>query len=151
MKPLPEGWPRISSAVFYENAAQAIDWLCRAFGFEVRLKVDGERGRIEHSELVFGEGLIMVGSSGETSSRPRAFCKSPRSLGGANTQALCICVDDVDAHCERARAAGAKIVQEPELHDYGADYWADRTYEAVDPEGHHWWLMQRVRSPSKAR
>jgi uncharacterized glyoxalase superfamily protein PhnB len=60
MKPPPQGWPRISSAVFYENAAQAIDWLCRAFGFEVRLKVEGERGRIEHSELAFGEGLIVV-------------------------------------------------------------------------------------------
>jgi len=72
-------------------------------------------------------------------------------LGGANTQALCICVEDVDAHCERARAAGAKIVQEPELHDYGADYWADRTYEAVDLEGHHWWFVQRVRSLSQPR
>lgn len=146
MKPTPEGWPRISAAVFYEDAAAAIDWLGRAFGFEVRLKVEGEGGRIEHSELVFGEGLIMVGSSGETSKRPRAFCKSPRSLGGANTQSLCICVDDVGAHCERARAAGAAIAQEPEVHDYGEDYWADRTYEAVDPEGHHWFFMQRVRS-----
>ena len=43
------------------DAAEAIDWLCRAFGFEVQLKVEGEGGRIEHSELVFGGGLIMVG------------------------------------------------------------------------------------------
>jgi len=64
MKKPPEGWPRISSAVFYEEAGPAIDWLCRVFGFEVRLKVEGEGGRIEHSELVFGEGLVLVGSTG---------------------------------------------------------------------------------------
>ena len=110
----PKGWPRISAAVFYDDAARAIAWLCEAFGFEVRLKVEGEGGRIEHSELTFGEGLIMVGSSGGRSDRPVPFpCRSPRSLGGANTQTLCICVDDVDAHCERARAAGAKIVEAP--------------------------------------
>src|SRR5688572_76561 len=50
-KPLPMGWPRISGAVFYDEPARAIDWLCAAFGFEVRLKVEGEGGRIEHSEL----------------------------------------------------------------------------------------------------
>ena len=140
---------RISSALFYEDADKAIDWLCQAFGFEVRLKVEGEGGRIEHSELVFGDGLIMVGSTGETSKRPRAFCKSPRSLGGGNTQSLCVQVDDADAHCAHARAAGAQIGQEPETHDYGAEYWADRSYEAIDIEGHHWWFVQRVRTRGK--
>lgn len=148
MKNPPEGWPRISSAVFYDDAAAAIDWLCRVFGFEVRLKVEGEGGRIEHSELVFGGGLIMVGSTGLRASQPNGVpAKSPRSLAGANTQALCVCVDDADAHCARARAAGAEIVDEPATHDYGDDYWADRTYRAKDLEGHHWWFMQRVRDP----
>ena len=55
MNPTPADWPRISSSVFYDDAGAAIDWLCRAFGFEVRLKVEGEGGRIEHSELVFGK------------------------------------------------------------------------------------------------
>jgi len=147
MKKPPEGWPRISSALFYEDAAKAIDWLSRTFGFEVRLKVEGEGGSIEHSELVFGEGLIMVGTAHGKPERPRVHCKSPRSVGGANTQSLCVCIDDVDAHYQRARAAGARIVQEPETHDYGEEYWADRTYEAVDLEGHHWWFMERVRDP----
>jgi uncharacterized glyoxalase superfamily protein PhnB len=147
MKPPPAGWPRISSAVFYEDAGQAIDWLCEAFGFEVRLRIEGEGGRIEHSELTFGDdGLIMVGSAGGKADRAVPLpCKSPKSLGGGMTQALCICVDDVDAHAARARAAGAKIVEGPETHDYGEDYWSDRSYRAVDPEGHHWWFMQRVR------
>jgi uncharacterized glyoxalase superfamily protein PhnB len=146
MLPTPKGWPRISSAIFYDDAAKAIDWLSQAFDFEVRLKVEGEGGRIEHSELTFGEGLIMVGSTGGRSDRPeRLPCRSPRSLEGANTQSLCVCVDDVDAHCERARAAGARIVEAPTTHDYGEDSWSDRTYRAEDPEGHQWWFLQRVR------
>lgn len=76
---------------------------------------------------------------------------SPRTTGGNVTQALCIVVDDPDAHCARARAAGAVIADEPTTTDYGGDYWADRTYRAIDPEGHHWWFMQRVREPNRAR
>ena len=145
MKNPPAGWPRISSAVFYAEPAAAIDWLCRAFGFEVRLKVEGDGGRIEHSELVFGDGLIMVGGAGDSGRRPDEPFRSPRSMDGANTQSLCVCVDDVDAHCQRARAAGARIVHEPATQDYGDEYWSDRTYMAMDPEGHRWWFMQRVR------
>ncbi|MGH7150567.1 MAG: VOC family protein, partial [Planctomycetota bacterium] len=70
MKEPPSDWPRISSALFYEDAAKAIDWLCRAFGFEVRLKIEGDGGRIEHSELVLGGGLIMVGTAGGSPPRP---------------------------------------------------------------------------------
>jgi uncharacterized glyoxalase superfamily protein PhnB len=144
MKTPPAGWPRISPALFYDDASAAIEFLCRAFGFEVRLRVEGEGGRIEHSELVFGEGLIMVGSTGgKDTSRP--LLQSPRSTGGVNTQTLCVAVDDADAHCAHARAAGATIAVDPKTTDYGDDYWADRTYEAVDPEGHRWWFMQRVR------
>jgi uncharacterized glyoxalase superfamily protein PhnB len=149
MKKTPEGWPRISSAVFYDDAARAIDWLCQAFGFEVRLKVEGEGGRIEHSELTFGEGVIMVGSAGGKSSRAVPLPgRSPRSVGGANTQMLGIYVDDADAHCARARAAGAKVLEEPATSDYGEEYWSDRSYRAEDLEGHQWWFMQRVRSPA---
>ena len=147
-KPLPAGWPRISSAVFYDDASSAIDWLCRAFGFVVRLKVEGEAGRIEHSELAFLDGLIMVSEAGGKSSRPVPLpCKSPRSLGGANTQALLVQVDDVDAHCAKARTVGARILDEPATHDYGEQYWSDRIYRAEDLEGHHWWFTQRVRDP----
>jgi uncharacterized glyoxalase superfamily protein PhnB len=56
-------------------------------------------------------------------------------------------VDDADAHCARARAAGAKIIDEPETHDYGEEYWTDRTYRAEDLEGHNWWFYHRVREP----
>jgi uncharacterized glyoxalase superfamily protein PhnB len=144
MKETPSGWPRISSAIFYEDPAAAIDWLSRAFGFEVRLKVEGEGGRIEHSELTYGEGLIMVGGSGgERPGQDRML--SPRATGGGNTQVMCIFVDDADAHCARARAAGAEVFREPETNDYGEEYQSDRSYGAIDPEGHLWFFMQRVR------
>jgi uncharacterized glyoxalase superfamily protein PhnB len=148
MKPTPKGWPRLSSAVYYDDASGAIDWLCRAFGFDVRLKVEGAGGRIEHSELVYGEAVVMVAQSGVRPARP-AFPPgaSPRSIAGANTQSLMLYVDNVDEHCARARAAGAKIIEEPAVHDYGGDYWADRSYGALDPEGHMWWLTERVRNP----
>jgi len=142
MKPTPPGWPRISAGLWYEDPAAAIDWLCRAFGFEVQLKVEGEGGRIEHSELVLGGGLIMVG--GEKGKF--GYAKPPAQVGGANTQNLMVFVDDVDAHCERARAAGAVITMEPKNSDYGDDYWEDRTYECRDLGGHHWWFVQRMKT-----
>ena len=146
MKQTPPGWPRLSSALFYDDAAAAIDWLCNAFAFSVRLKVEGDAGRILHSELTYGDALIMVAQSGNKPGRehfpPGA---SPQSVGGANTQCLLAFVDDVDAHCANARANGAVILDEPTVHDYGEDYWADRSYGARDVEGHLWWFTQRIR------
>lgn len=144
MNPTPKGWPRLSSAVFYDDAAKAIDWLVNAFGFEVRQKIEGEDGVVEHSELTFGEALVMVGDTRRQKAKKRPMA-SPRSLGGANTQAIMLFVDDVEAHCERARRAGARIAMEPTVSDYGEDYWADKTYECVDLEGHYWWFCKRLR------
>ena len=146
MKPTPPGWPRLSVALYYENAAKAIDFLCDAFGFEVRLKVEGEGGRIEHSELGFGEALVMAGDvEGKLDKFP--YRRSPSQVGGANTQNIMIYVDDVDAHCAQAEAAGAKITVELKTTDYGEDYWTDRGYECEDIGGHHWWFYQRLRDP----
>jgi uncharacterized glyoxalase superfamily protein PhnB len=151
MKPTPKGWPRLSAAVFYEDAPRAIDWLCRAFGFEVQLRVDGEGGRVAHSQLTVGDdasgvGLVMVASLNRDLGRPGDGLRaSPREVAGKVTTSLMLYVDDVDAHADRARAAGATIAVPPTTTDYGADYWADRGYEAVDPEGHRWWFTQRIR------
>ena len=150
MKAPPPGWPRISASIFYDDPAAAIDWLCRAFGFEVRLLVEGEGGRVEHSELVYGEGLVMVGCSGSDERPGQRQMVSPRATQGGNTQVLCVVVDDVDAHCAHARAVGAQIFREPETNDYGADYWTDRSYGAIDPEGHQWFFLQRLRDPQPA-
>src|SRR5580693_2760921 len=114
MKPTPTDWPRISPSLFYADAAKAIDWLCNAFGFEVRWMVEGDGGTIVHSELTFGEGVIMVSSSVATSGKPDSgYQHSPGEIGGANTQCLFVYVDDIEVHCSRARTAGAVIVKEP--------------------------------------
>lgn len=149
MKKPPPGWPRISSALFYEDASAAIDWICRAFDFELRLKVEGDEGHIEHSELMYGDGLIMVGTAGKTAKRPNVPYQSPKLIGGATTQVLGVYVDDVDAHHARAVAAGGKVTRPLTTTDYGAEYWADRSYEVEDPEGHRWFFMQRMRNPGE--
>jgi len=146
MKPVPKNWTRFSSAVCYQDAAKAIDWLCTAFGFEVRLKVEGDNGVVAHSELVFGDGLLMFSDERNTT-RESEIRKSPRSVGGANTQSIMVYVDDAAAHCDRARKAGAKITEELQTTDYGEDYWSDRGYQCEDPEGHRWWFFERLRDP----
>jgi uncharacterized glyoxalase superfamily protein PhnB len=143
MNPPPRGWPRISSAVYYRDASAAIDWLCSAFGFELRLKVDGADGRIRHSELEYRGGLVMVAEADPD--KPEHEGHAPDMIGGGNTQNMFVYVDDVEAHCARARAAGATIAHELEVSDYGDDHWADRGYECIDPGGHHWWFAQRLR------
>src|ERR1044071_776061 len=103
-KPPPTGWPRMSASLSYREAAKAIDFLCKAFGFEVQLRVDGEAGKIEHSELVLGGALITTGDV----ERGRPWRKPPREVDGVTSTQLCFYVDDVDAHC--ARAVGIDIV-----------------------------------------
>lgn len=146
MKATPPGWPRISTALYYEDAAKAIDWLCEAFGFEVRLKIEGDGGRIEHSELTYGEGLVMVGEASGKDRYPQR--RAPSQIAGVNTQNMMVYVDDVEAHCAHARASGAKIHAEPTTTDYGEEYWTDRGYECEDVGGHRWWFYQRLRSPA---
>jgi len=145
LKPTPRGWPRISASLSYQDPVRAIDWLCEAFGFEVRLKVQADDGSIVHSELQFGDGVVMVG--GEDDRHGGVSGRSPKSLGGANTRGLFVYVDDIEAHYARATAAGARVVRALATSDYGADHWSDRGYGAIDPEGHLWHFAQRLRDP----
>jgi uncharacterized glyoxalase superfamily protein PhnB len=138
LKALPDGWPRITSALIYDDARAAIDWLCRVFDFELRLLVETGDGGVAHCELVYGDGVIMVADPGA-----QPYFRSPSSAGG-NTQTLMVYVDDIDAHCAKSRAAGATISTEPTVTEYGPEYWSDRSYGAVDCGGHNWWFTQRV-------
>jgi uncharacterized glyoxalase superfamily protein PhnB len=114
----------------YRDAAAAIEWLCRAFGFEKHLVVPGEGNRIAHAQLTYGNGMIMLGSV-----RDDAFGKlqAPPDARKPVTQSAYIIVEDVDAHYARAKAAGAEIVMDIQDEDYGG-----RGYSARDPEGHLW-------------
>ena len=147
MKPTPPGWPRISTSLYYEDARAAIEFLVKAFGFEVRLLVEGDQGQIEHSELTYGEGMVMVSGAGGEKREKFPYRRTPTEIGGGNTQNMMVYVDDVQAHHDRAKGAGAQIVGGLETHEYGEEYWTDRGYECVDSGGHHWWFYQRLRSP----
>jgi uncharacterized glyoxalase superfamily protein PhnB len=129
-------------AVFYRDPRAALTWLEKAFGFETTMIIEPEDGDVtmSHYEMSFaGKGRIMVGAEWTD------WTRSPASLQGANTQTLHVTVDeDIDAHCERARAAGATVTAEPEDQFYG-----DRTYSAVDPEGHRWTFGMRVKDVTR--
>lgn len=115
----------------YEDAATAIEWLCKAFGFKKYLVVPGKNGSIRHAQLTLGEDMIMLGSAGETAFDQ--LQKSPEAVGGVGTQSPYVIIDDVDSHCETARKAGAEIVMEPEDQHHGG-----RFYSCRDPQGHLW-------------
>ena len=121
----------IIPAMRYRDANAAIDWLCKAFGFERHLVVPGENGTVAHAQLTFGNGMIMLGSAREDEFGQ--WVKPPRETGGIGTQSAYVFVEDADAHYARAKAAGAEIVMEVEDQDYGG-----RLYACLDPEGHLW-------------
>ena len=123
--------PTISPGLLYHDAHAAIDWLCRAFGFEKRLVIPGRGNLIVHAHLTFGHGGVML-SSAENYAFPH-LCRSPRTLGGAGTVELMVVVSDVDAHYARALAAGAEIVIAIEDKAYGG-----RSYACRDIEGYVW-------------
>jgi len=111
----------------YEDARGAIRSLCATFGFVELFSVPESGPSVRHAQLRLGANVVMLGSV-----RPGDGMASPRALGVA-TQALYVYVEDLDAHYERARLAGARIVSPPGETDFGS-----REYHARDVEGHHW-------------
>ena len=128
----PENMPRVSPYLYYEDVARALDWLSRAFGFRERMRMPGPDGGIMHAEMEHEDGVLMLGCPGPT-------YRNPKALGQA-TQSLYVYVDEVDEHFERARAAGAKVLEKPSDQFYG-----DRRYGVEDPEGHQWYFAEHVR------
>jgi uncharacterized glyoxalase superfamily protein PhnB len=123
--------PTIIPTLRYRDAAAALDWLCRAFGFEKQLVVPGEGNTIAHAQLTFGNGMIMLGTARDDEFGK--LQKTPEQVGGISTQSSYLIVSDVDAHHARAVASGAKIVYPLRDEDYGG-----RGYSCLDPEGHLW-------------
>jgi PhnB protein len=132
----PQGYPRVMPYLLYEDSDAALEFLVSAFGFTEKMRLTGENGRINHAELSIGDGVIMFGT-------PDGEYKNPNKLGG-RTGNIYVYVDDVDAHYERAKQAGATIAREPEDQFYG-----DRNYLAHDPEGHEWYFATHVREMSE--
>ena len=127
--------PAVVPAVVYKDSMAAFEWLQTAFGFEPAMLLTDADGRLAHSEMTFGDGWIMVGNEWSDDHR------SPANLGGKNTQTVHVqMTTGIDAHCARAREAGAEIVMEPEDQFYG-----DRSYRARDLEGHIWTFGQTLK------
>jgi uncharacterized glyoxalase superfamily protein PhnB len=116
----------------YADAQAAIGWLERAFGFVRRAVYEGPNGTVEHAELSFGSGMIMLGSA--TNPGPNArFYAVPKEIGGRVTSPLYLVVPDCDPVWESAKAAKAEIVMELRTMDYGG-----RSFTVRDPEGFLW-------------
>jgi len=97
------------------------------------------KGNVAHAEMSHGDGVVMIGNEWAD------WTKSPASMGGRNTQRVHVRLDGgIDEHCARARQAGATIESEPSDQFYG-----ERTYAAVDLEGHHWRFAQSIRDVSR--
>jgi len=118
----------ISPYLYYEDGIAALEWLAKAFGFKERMRHVDQDGALRHGEMQLNNAVIMLGT-------PPDY-KNPKHLG-AVTGGLYVYVDDVDAHYEQAKAAGAEIQTPPTDQDYG-----DRNYGALDPEGFQWWFAQ---------
>jgi uncharacterized glyoxalase superfamily protein PhnB len=113
----------------YEDVGQAIDWLCRAFGFSESLRAERD-GIVGHAQLAVAEGAIMLGRQGGPYRAPQ---------GEFVAAYVHVAVEDVDNHFERARQCGASIVQPPTDMPFGV-----RQYTAKDPEGHWWTFSQNI-------
>jgi uncharacterized glyoxalase superfamily protein PhnB len=112
--------------LIYPDVREAVAWLSTAFGFAERVRI----GEAHRSQLSVGEGAVIVGDVRHDRHPPRA---------GEVTHSVMVRVEDVDAHCERARAHGARIVAEPTDFPYG-----ERQYTAEDPAGHQWTFSQTL-------
>jgi uncharacterized glyoxalase superfamily protein PhnB len=120
----------LSSAVCYQDAKAAFRWLEQAFGFRAALR----HSRRRRQARPFRDDLREFRRHGRQRVERRSY--EPEAIGGKNTQTVHVQLaegEDIDAQCERARRAGADILQQPETQFYG-----DRTYRARDPEGYIW-------------
>ncbi len=113
--------------LYYRDPAAAVRFLTRAFGFSLRSQHQDDAGGVMHAELGLGRSAIMLGPASEGFG-----FRAPDQLPARHSGVWCY-VDDCDAHCARARAAGAAIVREPADQFYGV-----REYTARDGEGHEW-------------
>lgn len=123
----PRGCQRVIPYIAYNDAPAAIEFLRSAFGFEERFRMPMPDGRVGHCEMGYEDNVLMLASA-----YPEIGLSSPMDLPSISAQIVCY-VDDVDSHFARAKEAGATITTEPADMPYG-----DRSYRAMDPEGHRW-------------
>ncbi len=126
--------PQIIPYLYYPDATEALDFLVTAFGFEEKSAFRNAAGDLLTAQLSTGEGVVMIG--------PGMDAYGTRAVSDPDWAAtrIFVRVDDVDAHYERARAAGARIVTEPQLHHFSHN----RLYVASDCGGQQWIFAEPV-------
>lgn len=125
---MPYSTPRVTPYLWYDDLGAALDWLSKAFGLHERFRQAGPDGAPVQAEMTLGDdGLIMMGC-------PAPQYRSPKRLGQ-----LYVRIENLDAHFERAVAAGAVVVERPADQPYG-----DRRYAVEDPYGHRWYFAQSI-------
>jgi uncharacterized glyoxalase superfamily protein PhnB len=127
---MPDGYPTLCPYLYYADVSAAMEFLEKAFGFKEKMLQQDQDGTIRHAEMQFGDAVVMMGA-------PPGY-KNPNQLGHV-TVGMYVHVDDVQAHYERAKAAGANVEGAPMDQTYGV-----RSYGALDPEGHQWWFAQAL-------
>jgi uncharacterized glyoxalase superfamily protein PhnB len=130
-KKIPAGHAQVMPYLHYLDPAAAIDFLERAFGFVRRVVHKDESGAVAHAQLSVGANTIALGPAHQ------AFGYAAASALPALHASFWCYVDDADAHCKRARAAGARILRGPSDQPYGV-----REYDALDCEGQEWYFCQ---------
>jgi uncharacterized glyoxalase superfamily protein PhnB len=130
--------PSLAPYLFYSDVEAAVCFLETAFGLRTVFTSPDPAGGLAHAQLAHGSALIMLGHAGDEGLKLAAAASSLPKLHAG----VYVFVDDVDAHCERARRAGASVLLEP------ADQpWGDRMYCAKDLEGQFWMFAKRLTSP----
>jgi PhnB protein len=126
--------------ISYENGIAALEWLSRAFGFRETARMTTADGRLSHGEMKAGNGLIMLASPTpdyQGPKRHRVTCEQARKWSAVPwiIDGVLVYVDDLEAHFNRAKAAGATILSDIE------DGPPGRRYRAEDLEGHRWFFF----------
>jgi len=133
VKPIPDGYPRVSPYLCIDGAADAIEFYTKVFGATERTRMPAPEGKIGHAELQIGDSVIMLSDE-----FPEMGNRSPKSVGGTPV-ILSVYVEDVDGVFGQAIDLGAKSVQEVENQFYG-----DRSGQFEDPFGHRWSVATHV-------
>lgn len=133
VKPIPDGYPRLSPYLCVDGASDAIAFYKDVFGAAERFRLDGPDGRVGHAELEIGDSVLMLADEW-----PDAGVRAPAAYGGTPVH-LHVYVQDVDAAVKRATERGATILRPVEDQFYG-----DRAGQFTDPWGHHWSVATHV-------
>jgi uncharacterized glyoxalase superfamily protein PhnB len=118
----------------YKDAPAAIEWLCKAFGFQKKMVVPAGENKIAHAQLTIGDSMIMINSTGMETEFSKLI-KTPSEVSGVVTQTtyVILSAEEIDAHYENAKSNGAKIIQQLAEQDYGG-----KNFSCYDIEGHLW-------------